>query len=305
MLAAIIQGIGQGGMLALVAVGLVLVYKGSGVLNLAQGEIGAVAVFLSYAIFGKQNANGIVLMLGAVVIAAGMGVATERFIMRPLVERPPLQGTIATLGLTIVLIQLTVLNGREGFLGFLPEGQRGYPVTNIPKVISDSRITLFEGSANQFQVEWERVVALVLTLVAGAALATFFTKTKFGRGVVAATADNTVARLLGIPVKRVYLFTWAVGGALSGLGAVLYSSITQFNPGTMTIFLLSALVAAVIGGLDSIPGAIVGGLLVGVIRGVIEYQFDSGIADLAMLALVVVTLLVRPRGILGGINAAS
>lgn len=306
MIAALVNGLSEGAMIALAAVGLSLVFKGSGVLNLAQGELGAFAFFLTYALVGRSEANGIVLLVGTVVVAAALGIATERLMMRPLVERPPLQGTIATLGLAIVLIQLTLINGRQGFLGFFDEATdvTGYPIpsSSIPNPLGESTIKV---PGVDLFVEPERILAFVLTGAVGFGLYVFFNRTKFGQGVVATTSDNTVARLLGVPVRKVYRFTWAVGGALSGLTAALYSVVTQFNPGTMTLFLLLALVAAVVGGLDSIPGAIVGGLLVGLVKGVVEFQFGAGLPDVVLLVVIVVVLAVRPRGILGGAGATA
>ncbi len=306
MIAAILNGFSEGAMIALAAVGLSLVYKGSGVLNLAQGEIGAFAFFLTYAMIGKSEANGILLLVGTVVVAAGIGVATERLIMRPLVERPPLQGTIATLGLAIVLIQLTTLNGRQGFLGFFDTKTdvTSFPIpsSSVPNPLGETPLKV---PGVELFLEPERVLAFVMTAVIGVALYLFFSRTRFGRGVVAATSDNTVARLLGIPVRKVYRFTWAVGGALSGLTAALFSVVTQFGQGTMTLFLLLAMIAAVIGGLDSIPGAIIGGLIVGVVKGLVEFSFGAGIPDLVLLVVIVAVLALRPRGILGGAGASA
>ncbi len=306
MIAALVNGLSEGAMIALAAVGLSLVFKGSGVLNLAQGELGAFAFFLTYALVGRSSANGIVLLVGTVVVAAALGIATERLMMRPLVERPPLQGTIATLGLAIVLIQVTVLNGRQGFLGFFDAATdvTSFPIPSpsIPNPLGESTIKV---PGVDLFVEPERILAFVLTGAVGFGLYVFFNRTKFGQGVVATTSDNTVARLLGVPVRKVYRFTWAVGGALSGLTAALYSVVTQFNPGTMTLFLLLALVASVVGGLDSIPGAIVGGLLVGLVKGVVEFQFGAGLPDVVLLVVIVVVLAVRPRGILGGAGATA
>jgi branched-chain amino acid transport system permease protein len=306
LIAAILNGFSEGAMIALAAVGLSLVYKGSGVLNLAQGEIGAFAFFVTYALIGKSEANGLLLLLGTVLVGAAMGMATERLIMRPLVERPPLQGTIATLGLALVLIQLTTLNGRQGFLGFFDSKTdvTGFPIpsSSVPNPLGESALKV---PGVDLFLEPERVLAFVSVAVVGITLALFFSRTRFGRGVVAATSDNTVARLLGIPVRKVYRFTWAVGGALSGLTAALYSVVTQFGQGTMTLFLLLAMIAAVVGGLDSIPGAIVGGLVVGVVKGLVEYTVGAGLPDVVLLVVIVAVLALRPRGILGGAGASA
>lgn len=297
MIGAILQGLGSGAILALVGVGLVLVFKGSKVLNLAQGEIGAFALFIAFALTGHGTApaSGITILLVTVVLAALLGVLMERVIMRPLVGRPPVQGTIASLGVAIVLINVELLLGKPGI--FLAEGQNSFPVS-IPPTVGSWSVSAFGATLVSGQV-----VGLLLTAAAGIGLYLFFARTKFGLAVVAATSDDTVARILGIPVKRVYLFTWGVGGALSGMAAALAAPILQgFTPATMTFVLIGALAAAVVGGLDSVLGAIVGGLLVGLVQSLVGYTSggSSALGQVAVLVLVVGTLMVRPRGLLGG-----
>jgi len=301
MLGAIVAALGDGAILALVATGLVLVFKGSKVLNLAQGEIGAFALLIVYVALGKQSAPGIALLIGATVVGGLLGMGTERLIMRPLVERPPIQATIASLGLTVVLVNAAALNGGDGPLGFLPQGQNSYPIT-MPPTTGTGSVDLFGATLVS-----GRLVALLATAAAGALLYAFFTRTRFGLAVLAATSDNAVARILGVPVRNVYRFTWGIGGALSGFAAALVASLGPFQPATMTFTLIGALAGAVIGGLDSIPGAIVGGLLVGLVQGLVKYQFPSigGIENVAVLALVLITLMLRPRGLLGGAGAAA
>jgi branched-chain amino acid transport system permease protein len=301
VLGALVAALGDGAILALVATGLVLVFKGSRVLNLAQGEIGAFALLLVYLALGKQDAPGFGLLIGATVLGGLLGIGAERLIMRPLVDRPPIQSTIASLGLTVVLVNAAALNGTDAWFGFLPEGQNSYPVT-MPSTVGSGLVeiagaTLVAG----------RVVALAATAAVGLLLYLFFTRTRFGLAVLAATSDNTVARILGVPVRNVYRFTWGIGGALSGFAAALVASLGPFQPATMTFVLIGALAGAVIGGLDSVPGAIVGGLLVGLVQGVVKYQFPSvgGIENVAVLVLVLVTLMLRPRGLLGGAGATA
>lgn len=298
MLGALVTGIGNGAILALIAVGIVLVFKGSKVLNLAQGEIGLFALFTSYVLLGKDGADPLLLFVLTVALAGVLGIVVERLLIRPLVERPAIQSTIVTLGLAVVLINLEFLNQADTGIGFLAPGQSSYP-TAIPKLVEAAPPTVFDAP-----FAWPRLIALVLTVVAGVGLYLFFTRTKFGLGVVAATSDNTVARILGIPVRRVYLFTWGVGGMLSGFGAAIVGNLQDVKPGDMTIRMIAALAAAVIGGLDSVWGAIVGGLLVGVVVDLVGYQTgNAAVGDVAVLLLVIVTLMVRPRGLLGGAGA--
>jgi branched-chain amino acid transport system permease protein len=151
-----------------------------------------------------------------------------------------------------------------------------------------------------------RVIAIVALVVVATAAWLFFTRTHFGLGVLAASSDPTTARVLGVPVLRVYRFLWVCAGALAGLAAALLgSAFGGVAPFDMTRFGLRALAGAVIGGLDSIWGAIIGCLAVGAIEGVIGGTFEqSGSAEFAVLVLVLVTLLVRPRGLLGSEGAA-
>lgn len=299
MIAAIVTGLGDGALLALSAIGIVLVFKGSRVLNLAQGEIGLFALFVTYVLFGKASAPPALLLVGTIVVAALLGIGVERVLMRPLVERPPIQSTIVTLGLAVVLINLEVALGSPSMpITFLEPGAATYP-TGVPAPLG--------GGARQFlgaTIQDARFVALLLTAAVGVGLYTFFKRTKFGMGVIAATSDNTVARLLGIPVRKVYRFTWGVGGALSGTAAVIVADLSAVKPGDMTLRMIAALAAAVIGGLDSVLGAIAGGLIIGVATGLVQFQTGSaGLADFMVLVLVVGTLLIRPRGLFGGVSA--
>lgn len=298
MVSALVQGLGSGAILSLVAVGLVLVFKGSRVLNLAQGEIGAFALFLAFFLTGHGDAPGIIVFVLTVALAAGLGILMEFAIMRPLVERPPVQGTIASLGIAIVLINVELLLGKPGI--FLAPGQNSFPVA-IPDTVGTWSVSILGA-----RLQSSQVVGILLTAAAGLGLYAFFTRTKFGLGVVAATSDNTVARILGVPVRRVYLFTWGVGGALAGLAAALIGPFSRgFTPATMTFVLIGSLAAAVIGGLDSVLGAILGGLLIGLVQALTGYVFEGSAAlgQVAVLLLVVGTLMVRPRGLLGGAGA--
>lgn len=298
MVAAILQGLGSGAILALFAIGLVLIFKGSKVLNLAHGELGAVALMAALAItrFPTSAWMGPVVLVLTVVLAIVFGLVIEALVMRRLVDRSPVQGTMATLGIAIVLIYAVLLQARL----FLPPGSSGFPVP-VTRIVGTGSLGLFGASLKS-----EQVLGIVLTLAVGVGLTWFFTNTRFGLGVVAATSDHTVARILGIPVRRVAVFTWGVGGALAGMAAALTAPIaTQIQPGLLTFATISALAGAVIGGLDSLWGAVIGSLLVGVTIAVVEQVTgNAAVGDLAVLALVVGTLLLRPRGLLGGAGVA-
>lgn len=309
MIGAILQGLASGTAYALMAVGLILVFKGSRVLNLAQGEIGGISLVMALAVWRAMgwvpdpapNDAGLFaktsLVVATIVLAAALGIAFERLVMRRLVERPAVQGTMATLGLAVVLINLQLLQERR----LIPPTSNSYPF-EVPNTVGSGSFGVFGAD-----VRFPLVVAALATAALAVGLTYFFRRTRFGLGVVAATSDNTVARILGVPVNKVYLFTWGVGGALSGLAALIIS--TGISPGTikpadMTLAMIIALAAAVVGGLDNIWGGVIGGLMVGVVRAVAEHLFSvSGVKDIAVLVLVLGMLMIRPRGLVGGLGA--
>jgi branched-chain amino acid transport system permease protein len=134
----------------------------------------------------------------------------------------------------------------------------------------------------------------------------FLTRTSFGLATRATTSDPTVARLLGVPVNRVYVFSWGVAGLLSGAAAALLANVTgSLTPFSLTTALLSALAGAVIGGLDSLGGAVLGSLVVGVVSGVVGSRVDPTTSAGIVFLAVLLTLLVRPRGLFGSTRVAA
>lgn len=294
MLAQVITGLATGAAYALVAVGVVLIFKGTKVLSIAQGELGAVGFFFGLR-WADRGVPGLgwhlpipVALLFAILIGAGLGSLTERFIMRRLVGRPPIDALIATLGIAL-------------FLALYELEQFGTATQFAPSPVGTWRVGLLGATLTA-----PRIVALVLAAAVAMAIYLFFTRTKFGLAVLATTNDPTVARLLGVPVNRVWQFVWIVGGALSGLGAALLApAFGGLTPFAQTQFAMRALAGAVIGGLDSVWGAIIGSLIVGVVEAVVGGQVaTAGASTVAVLVLVIGTLVVRPRGILGEAGAA-
>lgn len=288
LLSQLVTGVATGATYALVAVAVVLVFSGTRVLSVAMGEIGGLGLF-----FGQHWSNqGLPVVhwhpsplwvaLIAVVIGAGVGLVVERLVVRPLVSRPPFDGLIATLGvaLTLALFELA-------FFGANP--------LSITSPVGTGRLRIF--GATLFA---PLVVALLLAAAVALGLYLLLNRTPFGLKTRAAVSDPVVAGLLGVNVKTVYRFVWAVGGALSGAAAALATpstgSLTPFGP---TRFALAALAGAVIGGLDSLWGAILGSVLVGVVQAVAEPRIGVGEASGCVLILVIVTLVVRPQGLLG------
>lgn len=296
LLSQVVTGLAVGAAYSLIAVAVVLIYSGTRTLSIAMGEIGAFGLFVGL----RWRSEGMPIVgwkpsalwagVIAVVIGGLIGLLVERVVMRPLVRRPPLDGLIATLGVAL-------------FLALLELKIYGEDPVPAPSPVGNKVITILDAP-----LPATRVAAFVLASLVAGALFLFLTRTKFGLATRAATSDPTVARLLGVKVNSVYRFAWGVGGALSGLtAAVLVPAFGQLTPFAQTQFSLRALAGAVIGGLDSIWGAILGSLLVGVVETVVQSNVSSsqnGYASMAVLVLVLGTLLVRPRGILGTAGVA-
>jgi branched-chain amino acid transport system permease protein len=289
VLARIITGLSAGAAYALVAVGVVLIFKCTRVLSIAQGEIGAFGFFigLRWAARGMPGLGWhparFVTLLVAVAVGALLGALIERVVIRPLVDRPPLDALIATLGIAL-------------FLALLEKELFGTATQFAPSPVGEWKVTIFGATLIA-----PRIVALAAAAVVALAIYLFFSRTRFGLAVRATTGDSTVAQLMGVRVNRVYRFAWVAAGALAGLAAALLGpAFGGLTPFAMTKFSLRALAGAVIGGLDSIWGAIFGSLLVGVLEAVVGGQFTtSGTAELSVLLLVIATLVIRPQGLLG------
>lgn len=293
-MAELVTGLSAGAAYALVAVGIVLIFKGTGALSFAQGEIGAFGFFigLRWAAVGVPGLGWhiplFVSLVVAVVVGALLGFVVEWLVMRPLVRRPPLDGVIATLGVAL-------------FLALLEKEWFGTASQFAPSPVGSWRIDVFGATLTS-----ERVVALFAAAAVALALYVFLGRTRFGLAVRATTDDGDVARLLGVPVRQVHRLAWVLGGALAGLAAALLApAFGGLTPFAQTSFSIRALAGAVIGGLDSIWGAILGSLAVGMIETLVKANTSGGGTDtLAVLVLVVATLVVRPRGLLGTAGAA-
>jgi len=288
----LVLGLVYGGIYGLLAVGIVLVYRGSRVLNFAQGEVGTVGLFVAYFLITEKGLPWWVGALGAVGTAVAIGLLFERFIVRPMVSATRLAVAVATVGLLLFLLAVEFR-----FAGESPRSVRG-PIagdgTSIAGVV----------------VSPTQMLSLAVTLGVGFGLSVLLRRTDFGLGVLAAADDPTAVRLVGVRLSRVSAFTWGAGAAVSALAVLLIEpTIGVFTPGFASELFVKGLAAALVGGLTSLTGAFAGGLIVGLV----EIQVGSltltsgvpGVPTLAIFALILGVLLLRPSGLFGrGVAAA-
>jgi branched-chain amino acid transport system permease protein len=288
----IVLGLISGGIYGLLALGIALIYKGTRVLNFAQAEIGTIALYVVYLATSKLHLPYPVAAAAAIAFAILVGLLFERLIVRRMGSESRLAVAIATVGLLTVLFSLEVLVfGPSPAPVPSPISGRGFEVAGV--FVSPSQ-----------------VLSLITIAVVGLGLTLFLRFTDFGLGVLAAAQDAGAVRLMGIRLSRISAFTWGTGAAISCVAALLISPTIGIGvaPGILSGLFVKALAAALLGGLDSLPGAFLGGLAIGVIEGLafnvgINYPDFPGFQPMSIFLVVLVVLLLRPRGLLGKATA--
>jgi branched-chain amino acid transport system permease protein len=274
-------------MYSLVAIGFVLIYKASGVFNFAQGAM----VFFAALTFVSLVERGINFWVALVITLAVMvvlGMATERVMLRPLVNQPPITLFMATIGLTFVLEGLSQL-----VWGSQPHGLE-LGIQDVPMEWLSQSTGM---NISQFDV-FASLVAGVLVAV----LALFFQYTRIGRALRAVADDHQAALAVGIPLKHIWAIVWAVAGFVALVAGLLWGSRNGVQY-ALTFIALKALPVLLIGGFESIPGAILGGLIVGATEKLAEVYIGpmvgGGIESWFAYVVALLFLLFRPQGLFG------
>ena len=280
----LVAGLVAGGIYGILALGIVIVYRGSKVLNFAQVEVGTFGIYVAWWLVDEHGAPWIVGALAGLIAAVAISVVFERFVVRQMVDSPRVTVAVATVGLLLLLIAVELK-----LWGPSPRFLRG--------PVSGSAFSLLD-----YRVSWTELIALALAASVGLGLNAFLRRTDFGLGVLAAAQDPVAVRMQGVSFARVSAFTWGVAGALGAVAVLLIEpTIGAFFPGHFSIganaLFIPALAAALIGRLDNLTHAFLGGLAVGVVQqGVQRIFVDSttpGIASVAVFALIITALLAR------------
>ena len=296
----LIGGLLAGVMYSLVAIGFVLIYKASGVFNFAQGAM----VFFAALTFVSLVERGVNFWLALVVTLAVMvvlGIATERVVLRPLVNQPPITLFMATIGLTFVLEGLSQL-----VWGSQPHGLE-LGIQDVPMEWLSQSTGM---NVSQFDVFASMVAGILV-----AALALFFQYTRIGRALRAVADDHQAALSVGIPLKHIWAIVWAVAGFVALVAGLMWGARNGVQY-ALTFIALKALPVLILGGFESVPGAIVGGLIVGASEKLAEVYLPQmlnapltdffgaavnlqGIESWFAYVIALLFLLVRPQGLFG------
>ena len=281
----LINGISLGSVYAIIALGYTMVYGIAKMLNFAHGDIimvGGYVVLTATAAMGMSPMLGI---LATVIVCTVLGVTIERVAYRPL------RNAASSLAVLITAIGVSYLLQNVALLLF------GADTKSFTSVVSIPAVTLAGGDLT---ITGETMVTIAACIIIMAGLTLFINKSKAGQAMLAVSEDKGAAQLMGINVNGTIALTFAIGSALAAIASVLLcSAYPSLTPYTGAMPGIKAFVAAVFGGIGSIPGAMIGGILLGVIEILGKAYISSQMADAIVFAVLIVVLLVKPTGILG------
>ncbi len=280
----LINGISLGSIYAIIALGYTMVYGIAKMLNFAHGDIIMVGGFTTFTVVSTMGGDPIVGVLAAVAVCTILGVTIERVAYKPLRGASPLAVLITAIGVSYLLQNVALLI-------FGSNSKQFTSVVEVPA------LKLAEG---QLSISGVTIVTIVSCIVIMIALTTFINRTKMGQAMLAVSEDKGAATLMGIDVNRTIAVTFAIGSALAAIaGVLLCSAYPSLTPYTGSMPGIKAFVAAVFGGIGSIPGAMIGGIVLGVIENLSKAYISSQLSDTIVFSVLIIVLLVRPTGILG------
>jgi branched-chain amino acid transport system permease protein len=276
----VVSGLATGCVYALIALGFVLIFKATDVVNFAQGEFVMASGFIGYTLLILGGLPYWLVLIATIVVSGVMGVVLERVVVRPIMNAPIFSIVIATIGAS------TVLRSSAGIVF-------GYDVLPLPTIFSKDPVRL---GVVSFTAMDAGVIGSSLVIML--ALYLFFTHTRTGTAMRATAQSQTAARLMGVSVSRIFSLTWAISAAIGGVAGVLIAPIIYLDP-NLGFIGVKAFAGAILGGFGSIPGAIVGGMLLGIIENLSGYFFNAGIKQVSTYILLILVLVVRPSGLFG------
>ena len=280
----LINGISLGSIYAVIALGYTLVYGIAKMLNFAHGDVIMVGGYVIFYSMTSFSINPYLSVLIAVIVCTVLGIVIEKVAYKPLRQATSLSVLITAIGVSYFLQNSALLLFGEKPVNFTS-------VVNVPS------ISLFDG---QVVITGEAIVAIVVSILIVIGLSLFINKTKSGRAMLAVSEDKDAAQLMGININRTISLTFAIGSGLAAIaGALLCSAYPTLQNTTGAMPGIKAFVAAVFGGIGSIPGAMIGGILIGVIEILGRAYISPQLSDAIVFAVLILVLIIKPTGILG------
>ena len=280
----LVFGLLLGGIYGLVSIGLNLIFGVVRIVNFAQGELVMFGMYGSYYAYAQMGINPYLSVFVVAPLVGLLGVAIQRLVIQPLHNEPNMQ-IFATFGLLMMFqnIMLALSRGEAYSIG----GQVGSAVLTV----------------GDLKVSVARVVTFVAATLITIGLHLFLSRTMAGKAIRAVTQDKRSARVMGINVERTFLVTFGIGAALAGMAGALLTPIYSITPAVGGNFILAAFAVVVLGGLGSVWGAYIGGLIVGVVEAFAGYYIDPALKSAVWFIIFLVVLIVRPSGLMGQVGA--
>ena len=280
----LINGISLGSVYAIIALGYTMVYGIAKMLNFAHGDVIMIGAFTVYMVINSLGLPPLAAVIIGIIVCTALGVAIEKIAYKPLRNSSPLAVLITAIGVSYFLQNVALLIF-------------GADTKSFQSVVPVPDLKLMEG---QLTITGETIVTILSCIVVMIALTTFIKKTKAGQAMLAVSEDKGAATLMGIDVNGTIALTFAIGSALAAIAGVLLCSVyPSLTPYTGAMPGIKAFVAAVFGGIGSIPGAMIGGILLGVIENLSKAYISSQLSDAIVFGVLIIVLLVKPTGILG------
>jgi len=280
----LINGISLGSVYAIIALGYTMVYGIAKMLNFAHGDVIMIGSYIVYLTMNKLGINPIIAIVLSIVGCTLLGMTIEKVAYKPLRRATSLAVLITAIGVSYFLQNMAQLLFGANPISFSP-------VVNLdPIKLADGRLT----------ISWITIITVVVCILIMIGLTSFIKKTKAGQAMLAVSEDKDAASLMGINVNATISLTFAIGSGLAAIAGALYcSAYPTLSPYTGSMPGIKAFTAAVFGGIGSIPGALIGGILLGVIEIFGKAYISSQLSDAIVFSVLIIVLLVKPTGILG------
>ena len=287
-LANLINGISLGSVYAIIALGYTMVYGIAKMLNFAHGDVIMVGAYVAFTVISTMHLPIWAGVLLSILICTALGVAIEKIAYKPLRNAgSPLAVLITAIGVSYFLQNLALLIF-------------GSNTKSFSSIVGMENVVFFKGQKNELIITGETIITIICCIIIMICLTLFINKTKSGQAMLAVSEDKGAAQLMGINVNKTIALTFAIGSGLAAVaGVLLCSSYPSLSPYTGSMPGIKAFVAAVFGGIGSIPGALVGGILLGVIEILSKYYISSQLSDAIVFGMLIIVLLLKPTGIFG------
>ena len=308
----LIYGLSNGMIIALVALGYTMVYGIVELINFAHGDVFTLGGFLTLTIVGVLGAAAIIepgalgesshwlLLLGLVMAAGvfcgGLNLAINRIVYKPLRSAPKLTQLVAAIGVSFILVNIALFWGGAPMKVF-GGGNAAAASKDFPEILEGSNLL---GDSSNVVLRLEDIAIFAVTIPLMIGLTLFVKKTRLGRGMRATAQNPIAAKLMGIDTDRVIAATFLIGGFLGGAASVMwsvYNNTISFQMGFRAG--MDAFTAAVLGGIGSLPGAMVGGVLIGLIRAMSDQYIETRWTNVVVFGVLILILIFRPSGLLG------